>query len=368
MFSDILAIFSDILLSCKMNRCSKCKKPVRGHDGPCGTNCTAEPGPEIDITGSESGDENAVGDAANGGHNDQQQNLIYQQLLNQMTLLNTGMQQLLQQFQHGSVQPTPTPIQTAGLQIATGATHSTQTAASATQLTQAPPSKIQQAVRNGEFISLPDLLPELPSVSMDVSESSEKTKPVKRKITNFLTWLQAWTIYEKMAIEAHPEVYSKMADYRSLIQECDTKYNWVRVYDYDVKFRLKLASNSPDARFNFSDTDAGLFVTVLDATAVKPRKACYRCHSSNHHVAECPFLATETSMASGKEAGPSKVKAPYFQGKEVCINFQTGRCRFPSCSRAHVCQKCFDPVPLYACTRCKQGFQQPGTAQNHPYR
>ena len=91
-----------------------------------------------------------------------------------------------------------------------------------------------------------------------------------------------------------PELYLGLLEYRQLIQECDSKYTWSAVYTYDVRYRSKLAS--------FGTMDSELFVTILDATAVKSGPlACFRCKSHEHKMASCPFLAFQSSMEASAQ-------------------------------------------------------------------
>ena len=66
--------------------------------------------------------------------------------------------------------------------------------------------------------------------------------------------------------------YQNLAEYRSLIQDRDEKYNWARVQSYDVKFRSNLAAKPLADRFDFHKIDTRLFVTILDATVVKSQQ------------------------------------------------------------------------------------------------
>ena len=130
-------------------------------------------------------------------------------------------------------------------------------------------------------------------------------------------------------MKERPKFYQNLSEYRVLIQDCDTKCQWTNVYDYDVKFRSKLAREAPDT---------GLFVTVSDATTVKAEKACYSCHSTQHTAGNCPFPATETTLEVHKKAGQSSCQKRYCKGIEVCNNYQSGRCQYSSCRRAHICR------------------------------
>ena len=154
----------------------------------------------------------------------------------------------------------------------------------------------------------------------------------------------------------YPENYSSLAEYHTLIQGCDTKYVWHKVYMYDVQFRAKLATALPGERFAFHSVDVGLFVTILDATAVKSQNGCYRCCSLSHNVANCP-KAFQTSHAtletSKKERKGQPFEKWHHQGVEGLNNWQAGKCHFSSCAHAHVCRQCRGPQPLYMCDRCK---------------
>ena len=405
-----------------VRKCTKCKRPVRGHEGPTGASCPHPP------PGSES--------APQGNHSGHEQVApsLTQQLVDLMSQLNAGMQ-AMSATQHAilhelkSLRPLETaseghssqPISGghasqrisgghASQHISGGHTsqhisgghasqpvsggHASQhistgqynpstsmgqsnqpaTAAHFYQITSAgqfdgsstinmaapdvsSKSKLEIAACNGEFINLPDLLPDEAPLSDNVEDSKTK-ETTKRQINNFLVWLKAWSIYERMIIQTHPEVYHKLAEYRVLIQDCDTKYAWSSIHNYDVKFRQKLACGPVSSRLNFDCIDSGLFVTILDATAVKPRKLCFRCHSSQHNVANCPFRTPQASMAAEKKTGPPQ--RFFFKGTEICNNFQAGRCNFRSCTRAHVCRQCFGPSPWAHCERCQRA-QMPNT-------
>lgn len=151
-----------------------------------------------------------------------------------------------------------------------------------------------------------------------------------RKINNFMSWLEAWTIYEFILIDNRPGLYKAMVTYRYQIQKWNEKYNWQSVYTYDIRFRAKLSSTK---QLNFSDIDTHLVVTVLDATAVRRNsQRCHRCSSSDHMIAQCPF-PSRPSVDSDTSARP---KAVYHSGSEVCHKYQSGECKYRFCKRAHV--------------------------------
>ena len=94
-----------------------------------------------------------------------------------------------------------------------------------------------------------------------------QAKQRKLKIDNFLVWLLEWNLFERILIQSYPNLYPSLASDRCLMQECDWKYGWSVVYLYDTKFRVKLANS--DDKVAHDCVDINIFVTTLDATAVK---------------------------------------------------------------------------------------------------
>ena len=66
-----------------------------------------------------------------------------------------------------------------------------------------------------------------------------REKKQQKGINNFLSWLQAWNLYELVVVSKRPEVFENMARYRQLTEDCDKKYKWSAVFLYDMRLRLK---------------------------------------------------------------------------------------------------------------------------------
>ena len=183
-------------------------------------------------------------------------------------------------------------------------------------------------------------------------------KSPRKAITSFNVWLAAWNNYEGLLVNAKPRLYQYLASYRRFIQNCGVKYQWHAKYAYDCRFRAKL---SQAKSFGYNKIDTELFVMIFDVTTVKQdAKSCYRCHSYEHTVVDCPFPApeaveknkTQTKTPNRWQQIASTVPKWYHNGEEGCNNFQTGKCKFPQCKRAHVCKSCRGAEPHYRCGTC----------------
>ena len=224
------------------------------------------------------------------------------------------------------------------------------------------PVRTKKSIQSGEFINLSDLLnsdtignEETEAVLVD-GKLQFRPKKARKTIDNFKTWLSAWNNYEIMLIDSNPNVYKKCVEYRKFIQLCDQKYVWHAIAAYDVRFRAKLALENS---LEFDQIDTNLYVSILDATAVKSgQKTCHRCKSYDHLVNNCPFPAEYTLAEEKEKKSKRKISTEkwFFENKEGCNNFQTGNCTFPGCKRAHVCKRCRGPEPAYRC-KCGQYFQ-----------
>ena len=230
--------------------------------------------------------------------------------------------------------------------------------------------KVVKAALSGEFVDLGEFLPIRepvgpyadiePMVDTHGSFYFRQKKTPRKAITSFNVWLSAWNNYESLLVECQPKLYQGLSSYRQFIQKCDIKYKWHAIYAYDCRFRAKL---SQAKCFTYNKIDTELFVMIFDVTTVKQgTKTCYRCHSYEHIVGDCPFPAaealeenkTQTTMSNSMQQKISTRPIWYHNGKEGCNNFQTGKCKFPQCKRAHVCKSCRGSEPHYRCGTCNQ--------------
>ena len=103
-------------------------------------------------------------------------------------------------------------------------------------------------------------------IDADSGVISQRRRRANRRVTNYMTWLEAYCAYEKMMVRAHGlNAYHAMADYKNHIQDCDRKFNWEYVYDFDIQHRMTLSGRS----IEFMNLDTTMVASILDSSAIK---------------------------------------------------------------------------------------------------
>jgi hypothetical protein len=232
--------------------------------------------------------------------------------------------------------------------------------------------KLVRNAKAGEFVDLNELVPSNePSSVMESSLDDAtrnlifKKKSIKKTIDNFLTWSLAWAGYEELILENNFALYKKCCAYRLFIQKQNALYSWSAVDQYDVRFRHNLSMTHS---FEFQKMDTDLGFSVFNSLSVRPsQQGCFRCKSLLHHVKDCPFPETASEKASFKKSKGSsgfpnsastgsynsRGGSSFSRSKEVCFNFNSGRCSDPCPSgRLHVCSGCGGHEPMPRCKKC----------------
>ncbi len=244
-----------------------------------------------------------------------------------------------------------------------------------------PPGSVQHQLRaqgvsvksiegaiKGEFTDLQDYLPPIGASSHLNNELEPYTdannfvnyryKKHSRKITNIDSWLQAWSLYERLLVSVMGiQCHKYMSEYREFMYEANKKFLWHALSMYDYKHRLRLSSKlSLQDRVAFHIPSSDLMLVILDATAVKPNALrCVRCRGYDHVVSACPF---PEQVRQGQATRPNQT-GPV--GNEICQNFNREKCNFgDKCRRKHVCRGCGGKQPYLKCTQsgpCKSATQ-----------
>ena len=313
----------------KPRLCSMCKRPVKGHLGPYGSQCQNLPTPladdfsradRPDPHASSSRKERMDSHKAESPSNDEFNDLLLK------------INELLQNKRR-------TPMD-----------NFAQNQASLPYFAEHIPisDDLHKAALEGSYIDLTKL-----ALSTEEGESAIASQPPdtqakkKRTISSFQAWLGAWNVYEAILIRANPGLYKSCAEYRNFILDCSNKYQWIAVYQFDMKHRIKLSSRRS---FDFGSIDHTLFIITFDSSTIKKRGTCFRCKSTDHFVGNCPFLEEKDKMP---KTNWSNQPTAHHQGKEICNKFQAAQCVYPQCKRAHVCRICRGPMPYSRCNVCQ---------------
>ena len=154
-------------------------------------------------------------------------------------------------------------------------------------------------------------------------------------------------------------LYPALVSYRIFIQTCAAKFVWPSVYSYDVRNR---ASKSMSLSLEFNHIDNDLYITTMDSSSARTNvKQCTRCKSIWHSLQDCPFQddisvsvnTKQTQNNQRQQQQPSKsTNQNANRTRQVCFNWNAGRCSDIYCQRLHVCSGCGGHDPKPRCIQC----------------
>ena len=244
-------------------------------------------------------------------------------------------------------------------------------AASATaSLAQLPtavvPRRTQERILAGEYVVFDSLLPEVlrssptsPSMGFSIQSADgtpfrlvDAQEPVsratKRRVCDLSTWLEAWTTYLNVVLQAAPHRLTELLGYQAIIVEANRRYFADGWMDYDRQFRASAAS-SPQAK-PWDVIDPNIWQLT---TSGKTRPTCLACHLVHPPAGGNRCLFRASTSTTGPQATPVHGNRP------ICRNFNQQRCSGP-CTRVHVCFNCRGSHPSAS---CPQGRKSTGTSK-----
>ena len=207
------------------------------------------------------------------------------------------------------------------------------------------PAKFTTAAATGEFIDFNELLHaidadsgEEPALCIQVAEGQHLTlpkKPKKRTISAFPEWVRCFTVYSSTLCAHQPHRGPDMLAYLYIISYAQQEFSFSACLAYDVAFRKKAAKFKLPS---WGHIDPQLYAKAFTgASKGKPNAHCTLCLSTTHPTQDCSlYHAGPAKRARVTTAGPKRT-APLVGGKELCLNFNRGRCHSHDCPRAHVC-------------------------------
>ena len=180
------------------------------------------------------------------------------------------------------------------------------------------PPRIKEKIISGEFIDLATLLPKamfLGSIEPETSKPltvhltptgndlSVRPQPSSKKISSFVSWMEAWNIYLAIIINHSPACAPQLVAYQRIITSASIHYPLSAWLNYDVQFRTLAASDSLVC-WDIRHTDLWLqCVTTTPPLAI--RWPCPQCGATNHYPENCPFRLHITPAATNRQGPPT---------------------------------------------------------------
>ena len=221
------------------------------------------------------------------------------------------------------------------------------------------PARFATAATSGEFVDFNELLHVLESegteetpVQIELGEDNRLTlprKPKKRQVSSFIEWARCFAVYAHYLSSHQPQRSTDLMAYLYVIATCHAEYNFSACMAYDVAFRRKAA------RFrlaSWGQIDPQLYTKAFTGSGkARPRAWCDHCLTSSHSSSDCPLFSSggPAKKARVPTAGPKYTTQT--QAKEICRNYNRGRCARGDCSRRHACLTpgCHGSHPVTSC-------------------
>ena len=112
------------------------------------------------------------------------------------------------------------------------------------------PGKLVAKIREGQFVELAHLLSinlreveQEPQTFLEGKLLVSKSKRRQVEITDILTWTKAFTIFQMVTCEAHPQQWSDLTKYKLLIIQTAHQFSGRAWLEYDLAFRKDAAAS-----------------------------------------------------------------------------------------------------------------------------
>ena len=189
-------------------------------------------------------------------------------------------------------------------------------------------------------------------------------KPGDPRLSKNLTlgeFIVAFGKYKNIVCEVMPHRRTELDQYERGVVEMANNFGGTRFYDYHKAFSAKAAAllHQRQVKVDWSIRDNGLFCTMFAGMKIN---VCGLCASVNHASDFCPLLVNpnlkkpnignfgNNKTQTGSSTNGNAKKAPLFQGRQLCINYNERSCQRPACKFLHLCFDCFSPHPKTKCT------------------
>ena len=223
------------------------------------------------------------------------------------------------------------------------------------------PARLVKRILDFEFVEMSDLLPdawlEEPSTGNDGLSATRRF--VRRApISDITIWLEGFARLASVITSKHPTKCAEMWAYQSSIIRAARNFDGTSWVAYDRQFRREAMARKD---LNWSVTNARLYSEAFTGRArAIPR--CRYCLSETHELRACPVNPDNLDPTTRRQ--PSLTVS----AKDVCQNYNEGRCRYSRCKYQHVCSECYRPHPWSTCPRNTRREDSEGRDRSRPSR
>ncbi len=208
------------------------------------------------------------------------------------------------------------------------------------------PPKFVAAAAAGEFVDFSELLHALqvdsgeePALFIQVGEGQQLSlprKPKKKAINTLGDWVRCFAVYASTLVCYQPTRGPDMMAYLHLIASTHQEFSFSACMAYDVAFRKKAAQLRLTS---WGHVDPQLYSRAFTgAGKAKPGVLCSICLDVSHPTADCPLYSGGPAKRPKLAAGPKRSNLySLADGREICLNYNRGKCSRPDCPRAHRC-------------------------------
>lgn len=144
----------------------------------------------------------------------------------------------------------------------------------------------------------------------------------KQRIGNVEVWTDAFVIFSSIYLMAHPDQAQSLLKYMHTIRTGAKRHVGIGWKNYDIQFRLRLASDPNSRSFDTIDYELWLM-----------------------YMASNPLSVQNTSLPTGYGPVTSKLK---------CYDYNFRQCMKGNCKYTHLCLNCNNPHPYRYCVRNRE--------------
>ena len=263
----------------------------------------------------------------------------------------------------GTEMPTFTPLGGAG--PATPLQQSPLDPAISVQLSFDPvatlPARLVKRILDLDFVEMSDMLPDAwqEDSNPGTDPLSSSRRVVRRApITEITLWLEGFGRLASVLTSRYPSKAAEMWAYQSSIIRAARNFDGTAWVAYDRQFRREALARRD---LNWSATNARLYSEAFTGRAkVIPR--CRHCLSETHDLRACPVNPDNLDPTARRQSSPGA------SSKDVCRNYNDGKCRYSRCKYQHVCRECHYPHPWSSCPKNTRREDREGRDRSRPPR